>query len=225
MELPNDWHDLLQDEFSLPYMKALSEFLSQENRDGHEIYPPMNQVFNAFSYTSYKQVRLVIIGQDPYHGEGQAHGLSFSVPKGIRLPPSLKNIFSELSSDLQIPRPQHGSLISWAEQGVLLLNSTLTVRAHMPGSHRGKGWELFTDAVVHKLALSPEPILFLLWGKAAQEKGQHIPSDRHAVLTAPHPSPYSASSGFFGCRHFSSANEILTRWGYAPIDWRLSQTS
>ncbi len=219
MQLINDWQLLLQDELSLPYMQGLREFLAQENRDGYTVYPPLDQVFNAFFYTPYKQVRLVIIGQDPYHGEGQAHGLSFSVPEGIRPPPSLKNIFKELSSDLEIPCPHHGSLISWAEQGVLLLNSTLTVRAHAPGSHRGKGWERFTDAVVQKLVLRPEPILFLLWGKAAQDKGQHIPTNRHAVLTAPHPSPYSAASGFFGCRHFSSANKILASWNYTPINW------
>ena len=184
------------------------------------VYPPENLVFNAFAHTPYDKVKVVIVGQDPYHGAGQAHGLSFSVPRGVKPPPSLKNIFLELNQDLHVPVPNHGCLEKWADQGVLLLNATLTVRAGEPKSHHDKGWERFTDAVIDILAERKDPIVFLLWGKSAQEKGQRLIGTHHAVLQAAHPSPYSAT-GFFGCRHFSKANALLQQWGKTPINWSL----
>lgn len=218
------WHAKLKDEIAQPYVRELKEFLAEEKRRGMEIYPQEPQVFNAFLYTPFDQVKVVIMGQDPYHGVGQAHGLSFSVPCGVRCPPSLKNIFTELHDDLNIPISQDGCLSKWAKQGVLLLNATLTVRAGEPRSHHGKGWERFTDAIVSKLIQRDDPIVFILWGKSAQEKCEQILQHEkkgHAVLTAAHPSPYSAHSGFFGCRHFSKTNKLLEKWGKTPIDWRL----
>ncbi|MBS0650839.1 MAG: uracil-DNA glycosylase [Verrucomicrobia bacterium] len=218
------WHAKLKDEIAQPYVRELKEFLAEEKRRGMEIYPQEPQVFNAFLYTPFDQVKVVIMGQDPYHGVGQAHGLSFSVPCGVRCPPSLKNIFTELHDDLNIPISQDGCLSKWAKQGVLLLNATLTVRAGEPRSHHGKGWERFTDAIVSKLIQRDDPIVFILWGKSAQEKCEQILQHEkkgHAVLTAAHPSPYSAHSGFFGCRHFSKTNKLLETWGKTPIDWRL----
>ncbi|MBS0606370.1 MAG: uracil-DNA glycosylase [Verrucomicrobia bacterium] len=218
------WHAKLKDEIAQPYVRDLKEFLAEEKRRGMEVYPQEPQVFNAFLYTPFDQVKVVIMGQDPYHGVGQAHGLSFSVPCGVRCPPSLKNIFTELKDDLNIPISQDGCLSKWAKQGVLLLNATLTVRAGEPRSHYGKGWERFTDAIVSKLIQRDDPIVFILWGKSAQEKCENILQHEkkgHAVLTAAHPSPYSAHSGFFGCRHFSKTNKFLEKWGKAPIDWRL----
>lgn len=224
MKLEASWHKQLQAEIAQPYIQNLKAFLEKEKQSGKVIYPPEPLVFNAFLHTPYDQVKVVIIGQDPYHGAGQAHGLSFSVPCGMPLPPSLKNIYLELQEDLKIPPSKDGCLSSWARQGVLLLNATLTVRAAEPRSHYGKGWEQFTDAVVRVLLQRQDPVVFLLWGKSAQEKLEHILSSgktHHAVLTAPHPSPYSANSGFFGCHHFSQTNQLLKKWGKTPIDWQL----
>lgn len=218
-QLEKSWSAVLQKEWQKPYMEHLQVFLAQERKE-QNIYPPKTDVFNAFNLTPFEKVQVVIVGQDPYHGPGQAHGLSFSVPPGITQPPSLKNIFKELHDDLGIEPPSKGNLEKWAEQGVLLLNSILTVRAHQPKSHSGKGWELFTDAVVAALSARSDPIIFVLWGKSALEKCSHLGS-HHAVLTAPHPSPYSAHSGFFGCRHFSKINELLTKQGKQPINWNI----
>jgi uracil-DNA glycosylase len=226
MKLEASWHHQLQEEVKQLYIQELKDFLAREKSENKLIYPPAPLVFNAFLHTPFPQVKVVIIGQDPYHGPGQAHGLSFSVPNGIPLPPSLKNIFSEIEQDLGIPPPKEGCLSSWAKQGVLLLNATLTVRAKEPTSHYGKGWERFTDAVIKQLIEREDPVVFLLWGKSAQEKLEsilHHQKTRHAVLTAAHPSPYSAYSGFFGCRHFSKTNAYLTQWGKSPIRWDLTQ--
>ncbi len=217
------WLEKLKSEFEKPYMKELETFLASELRSGTEIYPPFDQVFNAFCQTPFDEVKVVIMGQDPYHGMGQAHGLSFSVIKGIAQPPSLQNIFKELKDDLGIQPPNHGCLLNWAKQGVLLLNATLTVRSGEPKSHFGKGWETFTDKVVQLLCERKDPIVFILWGKSAAEKFEHISKSEkhHLVLTAPHPSPFSAHSGFFGCRHFSKANEFLKKMGKDPICWAI----
>lgn len=217
------WLNLLQEEFEKPYMKQLEAFLAKELSSGAEIYPPFDLIFNAFCQTSFDQVKVVIMGQDPYHGPGQAHGLSFSVPKGVLPPPSLQNIFKEIRDDLGIAPPSHGCLIDWAHQGVLLLNAILTVKANEPKSHHGKGWEIFTDRVVQLLCARKDPIAFLLWGKSAFDKFQHIDTkaSHHLVLTAPHPSPFSAHSGFLGCRHFSKTNAFLKNIGKKPIDWAL----
>jgi len=216
------WLERLQPEFEKPYMRKLLSFLDEEKRSGVVVYPPSELIFNAFCQTSFDAVKVVIMGQDPYHGSGQAHGLAFSVPEGVRPPPSLKNIFKELKSDLGLPIPSNGCLLSWAKQGVLLLNATLTVRGDEAKSHHGQGWELFTDRVIQLLCESPDPIVFLLWGKSALDKFQHIGSretKNHLVLTAAHPSPLSAYTGFLGCGHFSKANEFLQRHGKQPIDW------
>lgn len=218
------WLDQLKDEFDKPYMKQLEAFLAKEAEAGAVVYPPFEQIFSAFCMTPFDRVKVVIMGQDPYHGPGQAHGLSFSVPKGVPAPPSLQNIFKEMRDDLGIPVPSHGCLNKWAEQGVLLLNATLTVRANEAKSHFGKGWEVFTDRVVQLICKKKEPVVFLLWGKSALEKFQHISecgTGKHFVLTAAHPSPLSAYSGFFGCRHFSKANEFLNKAGIKPIDWAI----
>jgi uracil-DNA glycosylase len=224
LKLERSWHDLLKNEIAKPYIRNLKDFLAQEKAGGQVIYPPEPLVFHAFSRTPFEKVKVVIVGQDPYHGPGQAHGLSFSVPCGINAPPSLKNIFRELAEDLGMAVPCSGCLESWAEQGVLLLNATLTVRAGQPQSHAGKGWEEFTDAVIAELAARDKPLVFLLWGRLAQEKCAKIltmAQERHLVLTAAHPSPYSAAQGFFGCRHFSKTNDALRRWGESPINWSL----
>lgn len=224
LKLEKSWQALLKNEIALPYMQELKNFIAQEKAAGHAIYPPEPLIFHAFARTPLENVKVVIVGQDPYHGEGQAHGLSFSVPCGISPPPSLKNIFRELADDLSIPTPRSGCLEAWAEQGVLLLNASLTVRAGQPQSHAGKGWERFTDAVIAKLAERELPLVFLLWGRSAQDKCAKIlvqAGDRHLVLTAAHPSPYSAAQGFFGCRHFSKTNEALRKWGQTPINWGL----
>lgn len=221
MKLEKSWHQKLSEEIDKPYVSILKDFLEKEKDDQQTIFPPEPLIFNAFLQTPYDAVKVVIIGQDPYHGPGQAHGLSFSVPDGVRPPPSLKNIFLELQQDVQAPIPKSGCLLPWTKQGVLLLNATLTVRANQPRSHYGKGWERFTDAVVSKLLERNDPIVFMLWGKSAQEKLQQMQSSIHAVLTAAHPSPYSAHAGFFGCRHFSKANALLEKWGKTPIQWRL----
>ncbi|MBU6382770.1 MAG: uracil-DNA glycosylase [Verrucomicrobia bacterium] len=217
------WLAKLQEEFDKPYMKHLEAFLAGEIRLGKEIYPPFELIFNAFCQTPFDQVKVVIMGQDPYHGAGQAHGLSFSVPKGVAQPPSLQNIFKELKDDLGIEPPHHGCLIDWAKRGVLLLNATLTVRSGEPKSHFGQGWETFTDRVIQLLCERKDPIVFILWGKSAAEKFQHIGShaSHHLVLTAAHPSPFSAYTGFFGCKHFSKTNEFLKKVGKQPIDWAI----
>jgi uracil-DNA glycosylase len=218
MKLEKSWYEKLKNEISQPYIQELKEFLEKENKSGKVVYPPEPLVFNAFLQTPYDQVKVVIVGQDPYHGPGQAHGLSFSVLPGITTPPSLKNIYKELEADLGIQRPSSGCLISWAKQGVLLLNATLTVRAGEPKSHHGKGWERFTDAVIDILAQRQDPIVFLLWGKSAQEKCHKVLGSHHAVFQAAHPSPYSAHL-FLGCRHFSKANEFLKKVGKEPVNW------
>lgn len=221
MDLGVSWNENLKEEIEKPYIARLREALTKEKREGVQIYPSKGLVFNAFLNTPYDQVRVVIVGQDPYHGEGQAHGLSFSVPRGVAVPPSLNNIFKELRSDLGIPVASHGDLTFWAKQGVLLLNATLTVRAGAPRSHYGKGWEEFTTAVIDLLAKRKDPLVFLLWGKSAQEKCAQVLGTHHAVFTAAHPSPYSAT-GFLGCRHFSQANTFLKSVGKEPIDWNLA---
>ena len=223
-QLEESWKKALQEEWPKKYLEELAQFLAEERAHG-AVYPSKQDVFNAFNSTPFEQVKVVIVGQDPYHGPDQAHGLSFSVPVGIPQPPSLKNIFKELQEDLGIIPPNHGSLTSWAKQGVLMLNAILTVRAHTPKSHYGKGWEQFTDAVINRLADREDPIIFVLWGKTAQEKCRHIlesTRQRHFVLMAPHPSPYSVHSGFFGCKHFSKINEVLTKQGKEPINWTLT---
>lgn len=221
MKLHRSWYEKLQDEISKPYIGELKKFLESEQQT-QTVYPPEPLVFNAFSQTPFDQVKVVIMGQDPYHGAGQAHGLSFSVPSGITPPPSLKNIFKELKSDLGITPPIGGCLTPWAQQGVLLLNATLTVRAGEPKSHYGKGWEQFTDAVIDLLAAKKEPIVFLLWGKSAREKCHKVMGTHHAVFESAHPSPYSADR-FFGCRHFSKANEFLKKTGGQPVDWSVDK--
>jgi len=190
-----------------------------DEKSKYTVYPPGGLIFNAFRLTPFDRVRVVLLGQDPYHGQGQAHGLCFSVPQGIVPPPSLVNIFKEVEKDMGIPVPSHGNLERWARQGVLLLNATLTVRANQPGSHQRKGWETFTNAVIRKLSENRVGIVFLLWGKFAQEKEELIDTNRHYILKAAHPSPYSAYNGFFGCRHFSKTNEILRKHGLDEIEW------
>ncbi len=221
IKLEESWKEVLNEEFSKLYFQQLKAFLVEEKASGHPIYPPGKYIFNAFNSTPFDKVKVVILGQDPYHGQGQAHGLSFSVPQGVRQPPSLKNIFKELNADLGIDIPSHGYLQSWADQGVLLLNSLLTVRASTPGSHKGKGWEEFTDAAIQALNEHRDGVIFFLWGKYAKEKGKFIDPQKHHILTAAHPSPYSANNGFFGTRHFSKANEILAKQGNEPINWNL----
>lgn len=220
-KIDESWKKLLIDEFSMPYFYTLKQFLLKEKKQ-YIIFPPGPQIFAAFNMTPLESVKVVILGQDPYHGKGQAHGLCFSVPPGITPPPSLINIFKEIRDDLGIPVPAHGNLQSWAEQGVLLLNATLTVRANQPGSHQNKGWEMFTDTVIRKLSLEREGLVFLLWGKYAQAKEYLIDTEKHHVLKAAHPSPYSANAGFFECRHFSKTNEILRKQGKTEINWGLS---
>ena len=216
----DSWKKILLEEFEKEYFLELKDFLLEEKKT-YNIYPHGSKIFNAFNQTPFDLVKIVVIGQDPYHGSGQAHGLSFSVPFGIKPPPSLVNIFKEISSDLQLPFPNHGNLEYWAMQGVLLLNATLTVRANQAGSHQGKGWEIFTDTVIQKLSENRKGIIFLLWGKFAQEKAKLIDKEKHHILEAPHPSPFSARTGFFGCKHFSKSNELLTQMGETPIDWRV----
>ncbi|MCI8442366.1 MAG: uracil-DNA glycosylase [Provencibacterium sp.] len=215
----NEWDTLLAGEFEKPYYQRLRQLLAAEYRRG-AVYPPMEDIFNALRMTSYSEVRAVILGQDPYHGPGQAHGLAFSVRKGIPVPPSLQNIFRELASDAGFIPPGHGCLSEWAQHGVLLLNATLTVRAGQANSHRDLGWTTFTDRVIELLNEREEPMVFLLWGSYAKAKMPMITSAHHLVLTAAHPSPLSAAGGFFGCRHFSKANAFLSRFG-REIDWTL----
>jgi uracil-DNA glycosylase len=214
------WKEVLKDEFGSSYFATLKDFLIEEKKK-FKVYPPGNLIFNAFNHTSFESVRIVLLGQDPYHGPGQAHGLCFSVPQGITPPPSLVNIFKELHNDLGFEIPKQGSLQKWADQGVLLLNATLTVRANQPGSHQGKGWEQFTDAVISNISKKKVGVVFILWGKYAQAKESLIDQDKHYILKAAHPSPFSAYNGFFGCKHFSRTNEIIERHGFPAIDWKL----
>lgn len=213
-----DWDKVIGEEFQKPYYLALREFLKQEYAT-HTVYPSMYDIFAALKATPFENVKAVILGQDPYHGVGQAHGLCFSVQKGVQPPPSLQNIFKELHTDIGMPIPTGGYLMPWAKEGVLLLNTTLTVQASRPLSHKGHGWETFTDAVITKLNEKSEPIVFLLWGSPARAKKALLTNPRHLVLEAPHPSPLSAYNGFFGCRHFSKCNAFLTQNGIAPIRW------
>jgi uracil-DNA glycosylase len=217
------WLSVLSQEFEKDYMKSLKLFLQEEKQKGYTVFPKGADIFNAFNHTPFDKVKVVILGQDPYHGQGQAHGLSFSVQKGMTIPPSLKNIYKELQTDIEgfVP-PNHGNLTEWADRGVLLLNATLTVRAHEAGSHQGKGWEIFTDKVISELSEKKEGIIFLLWGRYAQNKSTLIDESRHTLFKAAHPSPFSAYNGFFGCRHFSKANAKLIEQGEMPVDWQIT---
>ena len=216
------WKEQLQDEFALDYMQALRGFLALEKKRGKIIYPRPNEYFSALNLTPFRKVKVVILGQDPYHGEGQAHGLCFSVPPGVKPPPSLVNIYKELSSDLAIPRAEHGCLISWAKQGVLLLNSVLSVEKNQAASHQRQGWEQFTDKVIAQINEHTEHVVFILWGSYAQRKGTFIDTGKHLVIQSPHPSPLSAHRGFFGQKPFSRTNEYLENQGKTPIDWALA---
>lgn len=221
VKLEAGWKNALHEEFDKPYMKALGDFLRQEKAAGKEIYPPGSLIFNALNSTPLDQVKVVIIGQDPYHGPGQAHGLCFSVQPGVATPPSLVNIYKELKRDLNIDIPQHGHLQHWAEQGVLLLNTSLTVERANAGSHAGKGWQFFTDKVIEVVSQHQPRLVFLLWGAHAQSKEKLIDASKHLVLKSAHPSPLSAHRGFIGNGHFSHTNRFLTQHGLAPVDWRL----
>jgi uracil-DNA glycosylase len=220
VRIEQSWKKVLAPEFTKPYFGELSAFIKEEYKKG-KVYPPPKHIFNAFDLCPFDKVKVVILGQDPYHGAGQAHGLSFSVQDGVAIPPSLRNIYQELHGDVGMEIPKSGDLAPWAKQGVLLLNATLTVAAKTPMSHHGRGWEEFTQAAISALSTEREHLVFLLWGKNAQERGRDIDFTKHLVLEAPHPSPYSASSGFFGCKHFSQANAYLKKHGIAPIEWRI----
>lgn len=218
VKIEQSWKDQLKDEFEKDYFVKLTDFVRVEYKT-KQIFPPARLIFNAFEHTPFDKVKVVILGQDPYHNDGQAHGLSFSVPDGIPAPPSLVNIFKEINRDLGIPVPRSGNLTRWANQGVLLLNATLTVQAHMAGSHQKKGWEAFTDAAIHHLAEKRENLVFILWGAYAQKKASFIDPNKHLVLRSVHPSPLSAYNGFFGNSHFSTANKYLQSKSIAPIEW------
>ena len=219
LKINESWQKIMAEEFNKPYYLALSKFLDDEVKNGEVVLPSAQKLFSAFNMTPFEKVKVIILGQDPYHNIGQAEGLSFSVSAGQKLPPSLKNIFKELKADLEIPMPDSGSLEKWAKQGVLLLNSILSVRAHQPGSHRQKGWELFTDEIIKQLSLRRAGLVFLLWGKYAQDKEKLIDSKKHHILLSAHPSPFSAYKGFLGCKHFSQTNEILNLQNKTPINW------
>lgn len=221
IDLPDDWLEALRAEFDQPYMAQLRHFLLQQKQQGRVIFPASSRIFSAFKSTPLSAVKVVIIGQDPYHGPGQAHGLCFSVQPGVPAPPSLQNIFKELNRDLGIPVPAHGHLQSWADQGVLLLNATLTVEQARAGSHQGQGWEIFTDRAIQVVSERCEGVVFLLWGSYAGKKSQLIDGRKHLILKSPHPSPLSAYRGFIGNGHFSAANRYLQEQGKAPVDWRL----
>ncbi|MFA7441109.1 MAG: uracil-DNA glycosylase [Sphingomonadaceae bacterium] len=223
IRLHESWKQPLSDTFALPYMAALKGFLAAEKARGRRIFPKGTEWFRALDLTPLDQVRVVILGQDPYHGEGQAHGLCFSVRPGTKIPPSLMNIYKELQADLDIPPARHGFLEHWAKQGVLLLNSVLTVEMGRAAAHQGRGWEKFTDAIIRLVNAKTDPVVFLLWGAYAQRKTAFVDHDRHLVLKAPHPSPLSAHNGFLGCRHFSQANAFLEAHGQNPIDWALPE--
>ncbi len=221
IKLSDSWKAALRDEFDKPYMGKLRDFLKERRESGQRVFPKGSEYFRALDLTPLDQVRVVILGQDPYHGEGQAHGLSFSVRPGVRIPPSLINIYKELNTDLGISPAPHGFLEHWAKQGVLLLNAVLTVEMGQAAAHQGKGWELFTDAVIRAVNDQPHPVAFILWGAYAQKKAAFVDTSRHLVIKSAHPSPLSAHNGFFGSRPFSKANQFLEAKGYAPIDWRL----
>lgn len=223
VDLEASWYGPLAPEFEQPYMRDLRAFLLAEKKSGKRIFPSGREFFNAFTHTPLPSVKVVILGQDPYHGEGQAHGLCFSVRPGVAVPPSLQNIYKELHAELGLPIPGHGHLTAWADQGVLLLNSVLSVECARAASHQGKGWERFTDRVIEVINEQREGVVFLLWGSYAQRKGAIIDGERHCVLKAPHPSPLSAHRGFFGCGHFAAANRYLQGRGMSPIDWRLPE--
>lgn len=222
LPLGETWKNLLHPEFKSEYFLSLMNFLNRENKEGHTVYPPYSQVFSAYNHTPIDNVSVVIIGQDPYHGKDQANGLCFSVNKGISQPPSLVNIFKELKADLGISIPSHGDLTKWSQQGVLLLNASLTVRANQPNSHKEIGWERFTEKTIEIISEEKEGVIFILWGKFAQSKSEIIDKNKHFILESAHPSPYSANYGFFGCKHFSKINEILKSIGKDPIDWNLT---
>ena len=219
IQLEDSWLQVLDNEFEQEYMQQLRSFLQAEKAARRVIYPPGPQIFNAFKHTPLPKVKVIILGQDPYHGPGQAHGLCFSVPEGIDIPPSLRNIYRELEQDLGVPAPRHGCLTAWAEQGVLLLNSVLSVRRGQAASHQGRGWEQFTDRVIAVINEQRQGAVFMLWGSYAQRKGAMVNAGKHLLLKAPHPSPLSAHRGFFGCRHFSRANDYLQQQGQTPVDW------
>lgn len=218
VKMEQSWKAHLHQEFEKPYFKSLTDFIRKEY-ENKTVYPPAKLIFNAFDSCPFEEVKVVIVGQDPYHEPGQAHGLCFSVNEGIQLPPSLVNIYKEIENDLGKPVPRSGNLEKWVRQGVLLLNATLTVQAHRAGSHQGKGWEEFTDAAIRQLAEERDHLVFILWGTYAQRKGERIDANRHLVLRSPHPSPLSAHRGFFGNKHFSKANDYLCTSGQKPIDW------
>ena len=223
VDLEPSWFKILESEFDKPYMKALKDFLQQEKQAGFTIYPKGSDIFNAFNHTPFEKVKVVILGQDPYHGVGQAHGLSFSVQKGVAIPPSLKNIYKELANEFpDFKAPNHGELTAWANQGVLLLNATLTVRAHTAGSHQKRGWEQFTDKVITELSEKRTGLVFILWGNYAKQKMALIDDNKHFIISATHPSPFSAYNGFFGSKHFSKTNEILKKEGKEEINWQIS---
>lgn len=224
VQIEDSWKIVLKNEFNKPYFLQVVTHLKTERATGATIYPPGQLIFNAFTKTPFDQLKVVILGQDPYHGAGQAHGLSFSVPDGIKPPPSLVNIYKELNKDIGMPIPTSGNLTKWAEQGVLLLNAVLTVRANEPASHAKIGWMDFTNAVIKRISDEKKGVVFLLWGKFAHDKQILIDETKHFVLKAAHPSPFSADKGFFGCKHFSRANEILMKQGLSPIDWNISTT-
>ena len=220
--LEASWLEILKDEFDKPYMVKLRAFLQQEKETGQTIFPKNKDIFNAFTQTPFDQLKVVIIGQDPYHGAGQAHGMAFSVQKGVPIPPSLQNIFKELKNEYpNYVQPKNGDLTRWAQQGVLLLNATLTVRENKAGSHQKKGWEIFTNKVISKISEEKDDVVFLLWGKFAQDKAELIDTEKHHILKAAHPSPLAAHNGFFGCNHFIKTNEILQQNGLAVIDWQI----
>ncbi|MVT11395.1 uracil-DNA glycosylase [Chitinophaga tropicalis] len=221
VKIEESWKEILKDEFKKSYFEQVVMALKHEKAAGHTIYPPGNLIFNAFDKTPFDKVKVVLLGQDPYHGAGQAHGLCFSVQDGVKPPPSLVNIYKELQSDLGIPIPATGDLTKWADHGVLLLNAILSVRASEPASHSKIGWESFTDAVIRKVSELKKDVVFILWGRFAQDKQVLIDATRHHILKAAHPSPFSADKGFFGCRHFSKTNELLAKAGIEPVDWRL----
>lgn len=219
VKIEDTWKEILRNEFSQPYFESLAMFLKQEKANQKIIYPKGSEIFNAYYQTPYPNVRVVILGQDPYYGEGQAHGLAFSVNDGVALPPSLKNIYKEIQDDLGIESPKSGNLTRWAKQGVFLLNTCLTVEKNKAFSHKDKGWEKFTDATIKALNEKKEPVVFILWGRPAQSKEKFITNTHHLVLKAAHPSPLSANNGFFGCKHFSKTNEFLKKQGIEPIQW------
>ena len=222
IELESSWKEKLIDEFNKEYMHSLRDFLKKEKSERKIIFPPGRKIFSALNLTSFQNVKAVILGQDPYHGYNQAHGLSFSVEYGIKTPPSLNNIFKELASDLNIEKPNHGNLEKWSKQGVLMLNSILTVEKSKPGSHANRGWEVFTDKILFLLNSSKNNLVFILWGKKAQEKGHFIDSDRHMIIKSTHPSPYSANNGFLGSKPFSRTNQYLKKNNIKEIDWYLN---